>query len=65
MRWKRATRHRPNHLITSITRKGLQILERMQPAMEETHREFGERLPGRDARELSRICEGIYDVEGR
>jgi len=49
--------------ITRITRKGLQVLERMQPAMDEVHREFGERLPGRDARELSRICEGIYDVD--
>jgi len=49
--------------ITRITRKGLQLLERMQPAMEEIHREFGNHLPAGDARELSRICEGIYDVE--
>ncbi len=49
--------------ITIVTRKGLQILERMQPAMNAVHHELIERMPDRDARELSRICESIYDVE--
>ena len=49
--------------ITRITRKGLAILERMQPAMSAVHHELIERMSDRDARELSRICESIYDVE--
>lgn len=49
--------------ITLITRNGLQILERMEPAMSTVHHELIDRLPDRDARELSRICESIYDVE--
>ncbi len=49
--------------ITRITRKGLAVLERMQPAMSAVHRELIERMSDRDARELSRICERIYDVE--
>ncbi len=49
--------------ITRITCKGLAILECMQPAMSAVHHELIERMSDRDARELSRICEAIYDVE--
>lgn len=49
--------------ITRITRRGLSLLEEMTPALEGVARYFAERVSRRDARELSRICEGIYDAE--
>ncbi|HEY0547058.1 MAG TPA: MarR family transcriptional regulator [Pyrinomonadaceae bacterium] len=46
--------------LTRITRKGVHLLERMEPVMEEASRYFKERVSRRDCRELTRICEGIY-----
>jgi DNA-binding MarR family transcriptional regulator len=46
--------------ITRITGKGLALLEEMRPALEGVDRYFAERVSRRDARELSRICEGLY-----
>jgi DNA-binding MarR family transcriptional regulator len=50
--------------ITRITPRGLRLLERMAPAVEGVARYFAERVSRRDARELSRVCEGLYDEEG-
>jgi DNA-binding MarR family transcriptional regulator len=47
--------------ITCITPKGLQLIEAMEPRMHELLAYFAERVSRRDCRELSRICEGIYD----
>ena len=46
--------------VSRITRRGLDLLERVQPAVRAVHRELAARLPERDARELSRICERLY-----
>lgn len=51
--------------LTRITKKGLAVLDEMDSALSETNRYFSERVSRRDCRELSRICEGIYeDDEG-
>jgi DNA-binding MarR family transcriptional regulator len=47
--------------ISRITKSGLDLLERMDPAMRAAHEAFAERISLRDRRELSRICEGLYD----
>ena len=49
--------------ITRITQKGLDLLERMNASLEEVHRHIGERMSLADRREMSRICEGLYDQE--
>ena len=49
--------------LTRITRKGLQLLEKMEPVMEVANRYFRERVSRADCRELTRICEGIYAEE--
>jgi DNA-binding MarR family transcriptional regulator len=49
--------------LTRITERGLALLEEVQPAMEGVERYFAERVSRRDARELSRICEGLYGDE--
>jgi DNA-binding MarR family transcriptional regulator len=46
--------------ITRITASGRELLERMEPAIEETNRFFAERVSPGDRGELSRICEGLY-----
>jgi DNA-binding MarR family transcriptional regulator len=48
------------HSIARITRDGLRLLERMEPAIQEA---FGplQRITMRDCKELSRICEAMYD----
>ncbi|MEW6211103.1 MAG: MarR family transcriptional regulator [Acidobacteriota bacterium] len=47
--------------VTRITRKGMNLLDRLQPRIEEIHRYFADRVSLADRRELSRICEGVYD----
>ncbi len=47
--------------ISRITSAGLELLERMDPAMRAHQEYFASRLSVRDQRELSRICEAIYD----
>ena len=49
--------------VTRITRRGLKLLEEMQPTIDRIDEVFAERLPARDAKELSRICERIYGEE--
>lgn len=49
--------------VTRITRKGLELLERMEPAMDEANKYFKERVSRQDCRVLTRICEGIYTEE--
>ena|SRR5215216_699285 len=49
--------------VTRITGKGLDLLERMRPALDEVHNYLSERMSLRDRRELSRICEGLYGEE--
>lgn len=46
--------------LTRITRKGLKLLEAMEPAMAAEQRRFGQRLSRQDYLELSRLCEEIY-----
>ncbi|MBV8202771.1 MAG: MarR family transcriptional regulator, partial [Acidobacteria bacterium] len=46
--------------ISRITPSGLELLERIGPRLEQAQREFAERVPPDDCRELSRICEAIY-----
>ena len=43
-----------------ITRKGLQLVEAMRPAVEAVHAELGKRMSAREARELSRLLENIF-----
>jgi len=50
--------------LTRITPEGLALLERMRPRLDEEHRHLAERIPLRDQRELSRICERIYGEAG-
>jgi DNA-binding MarR family transcriptional regulator len=47
--------------IARITRKGLRLLDEMQPHISAEHERFSRRVTRRDCLELSRICETIYD----
>jgi len=49
--------------VTHITRKGLRLLDEMQPALDETFRGLAALITPRDALELSRICEALYRPE--
>jgi DNA-binding MarR family transcriptional regulator len=49
--------------LTRITRKGLRLLEAMRPGIDEAFAEISTRLSVTDAKELSRICEALYDPE--
>jgi DNA-binding MarR family transcriptional regulator len=46
--------------ISRITKEGLDLIQQMEPAMQELHNHFANRVSLRDCRELSRICEGLY-----
>ena len=46
--------------ITRITKAGLDLLRHVDPPIRAISREFSERLPARDQKELSRMCERIY-----
>jgi DNA-binding MarR family transcriptional regulator len=48
--------------ITRITREGLRLLERMDAPMQQAFDEVALRLGADDCRELSRLCELLYDV---
>ena len=43
-----------------ITRKGLQLLADLEPAINAVDRDIARRLSGADARTLSRLCEKLY-----
>ena len=49
--------------ITRITRKGLRLLKRIQPEVDRVEQGIGSRLSTDEARELSRICERLYEAE--
>jgi DNA-binding MarR family transcriptional regulator len=51
------------HSITRITRKGIELLDRMHPAVASLHRSIEKRLSVRDARELGRLCETLLEDE--
>jgi len=46
--------------IHTITDKGLQLLDEIDPDIREVQEWFGARVSERDQKHLSRICEGIY-----
>lgn len=46
--------------LTRITKKGLDLLDAIQPRINEVYNSFSERINIRDRKELARICEGIY-----
>lgn len=46
--------------ITRITKAGLDLLRKTDPHIHDIQRRFAARVPSRDLRELSRICEQIY-----
>jgi DNA-binding MarR family transcriptional regulator len=50
--------------ITRITKKGLRLLDEMQPRISAEHERFSRTVSRRDCLELSRICESIYDEAG-
>jgi DNA-binding MarR family transcriptional regulator len=59
---ERARSERDRRLsISRITDTGLELLARMDAPMKAMHEHFADRISLRDRRELSRICEGIYD----
>lgn len=49
--------------LTRITERGLKLLDDMQPRFADVHRHFSERVSRRDCKELTRICEGLYDED--
>jgi len=49
------------HSVTRITREGLKLLERIDPEMTKAFVPMEARLTQRDARELSRLCEALYE----
>jgi len=48
--------------VARITRKGLAVLERVDPRIEALHRAFHTRIGERDARTLTRICERLIEL---
>ena len=50
--------------ISRITPAGLELLAAIGPRFMELQREFAARVPEKDCRELSRICEEIYGEAG-
>ena len=49
------------HSVTRITREGIKLLDRIDPEMNDAFAPMESRLTLRDARELSRLCEAIYE----
>jgi DNA-binding MarR family transcriptional regulator len=47
--------------VARITRKGLAVLDRVDPRIEALHRAFTTRIGERDARTLTRICERLIE----
>jgi DNA-binding MarR family transcriptional regulator len=46
--------------VARITRKGLELLERMQPDVDRTHRLISRHLSDDDAGDLARLCERLF-----
>ena len=53
-------------VLTFITEKGLQVLEKIDPQMDNLDNKLSESLTVKEAKELSALCESVYadDVEG-
>lgn len=51
------------HSLACITRRGLALLNRMRPDVDAVHRGLAKRLSAREARELSRLLERLYDED--
>ena len=49
--------------ITRISRNGLQLLKRMDAPVRAINETFSQRIPAKDLKELSRICEIVYADE--
>ena len=49
--------------LTTITAKGLDLLDKLGPEMNRVNSMLGKRLSRRDCTELTRICESIYAGE--
>jgi len=49
--------------ITRITREGLDLLDRMDDPMQKAFDTVASRLSARDCRDLSRLCELLYEKE--
>ncbi len=49
--------------ISRLTREGVEMVDRMEPAVRAVNEQLADRISLRDRHELSRICEGIYDDE--
>ncbi len=49
------------HSITRITREGLRLIDKLDAPIRRVINDMKDRLSERDCRELSRICEKIYD----
>jgi DNA-binding MarR family transcriptional regulator len=48
-------------VITRITEEGLKLLQRMDPRIKQVDEHLGKRLSAADCRELSRLCEALYE----
>jgi DNA-binding MarR family transcriptional regulator len=48
--------------VARITRKGLAVLDRIDPKLEGLHEEIAGRIGARDARTLTRICERLIET---
>src|SRR5215831_16093367 len=48
------------HSMTRITRRGLELVARIAPAVDAFHRVVSDRLTRRDVVDLSRLCEKLY-----
>ena len=51
------------HSIARITRKGLALLERIDPELTATFRELAGRIDEREAEMLSQLCEKLYEED--
>jgi len=47
--------------ISRITPAGLELLDRLEPRVRQVHQHIALRLSASDQRELSRICEAVYE----
>lgn len=50
-------------VLTSITQKGLEVLEKLTPVVESIDRDVRKKLTREECLELSRLCEKIYGGE--
>ncbi len=49
--------------IARITQKGLDLLEQVDSQIKKVHADFGRKLSAEDCRQLSQLCESVYDEE--